>query len=63
LTRRSYQVLCCLAEGRVNKEIASRLNISVHTVKAHLARLSECLQTSNRTDTVREAIRLGLIER
>ncbi|NEX22082.1 response regulator transcription factor [Thiorhodococcus mannitoliphagus] len=63
LTRRSYQVLCCLAEGRSNKEIANRLDISVHTVKAHLARLSECLQTTNRTDTVREAIRLGLIER
>lgn len=63
LTRRSYQVLCCLAEGRANKEIAKRLSISVHTVKAHLTRLSECLHTSNRTDTVREAIRLGLIER
>jgi DNA-binding NarL/FixJ family response regulator len=63
LTRRSYQVLCCLAEGRTNKEIAGRLNISVHTVKAHLARLAESLHTTNRTDTVQEAIRLGLIKR
>jgi DNA-binding NarL/FixJ family response regulator len=63
LTQRSYQVLCCLAEGRTNKEIANRLEISVHTVKAHLARLTECLHTNNRTDTVQEAIRLGLIKR
>ena len=63
LSRRSYQVLCCLAKGRTNKEIADQLQISVHTVKAHLARLTDCLHTSNRTDTVQEALRLGLIER
>ena len=44
------------------KEIADELNISVHTVKAHLAKLYERLQTGNRMDTVMEAIRLGLID-
>lgn len=59
---KSYQVLVWLAKGKTNKEIADELNISVHTVKAHLAKLFERLQTGNRMDTVMEAIRLGLIE-
>lgn len=59
---KSYQVLVCLAKSKTNKEIADELNVSVHTVKAHLAKLQERLQTSNRMDTVMEAIRLGLID-
>jgi DNA-binding NarL/FixJ family response regulator len=59
---RTYQVLVSLSKGKTNKEIAEELNISVHTVKAHLAKLFERLQTGNRMDTVMEAIRLGLIE-
>lgn len=62
ITDKTYQVLVWLAKGKTNKEIADELNISVHTVKAHLAKLFERLQTSNRMDTVMEAIRLGLIE-
>lgn len=59
---KTYQVLVWLAKGKTNKEIAYELHISVHTVKAHLAKLFERLQTSNRMDTVMEAIRLGLID-
>jgi len=59
---KTYQVLMWLAKGKTNKEIADELNISVHTVKAHLAKLFDRLQTGNRMDTVMEAIRLGLID-
>jgi len=59
---KTYQILVRLAKGKTNKEIADELNVSVHTVKAHLAKLYERLQTSNRMDTVMEAIRLGLID-
>lgn len=62
ITDKTYSVLMWLARGKTNKEIAAELNVSVHTVKAHLAKLSERLQTANRMDTVMEAIRLGLIE-
>jgi two-component system nitrate/nitrite response regulator NarL len=62
ITHKTYQVLVWLAKGKTNKEIADELNISVHTVKAHLAKLYEQLQTGNRIDTVMEAIRLGLID-
>jgi DNA-binding NarL/FixJ family response regulator len=62
ISDKTYSVLVWLARGRTNKEIADELNVSVHTVKAHLAKLSERLQTANRMDTVMEAIRLGLID-
>lgn len=62
ISNKTYQVLVCLTKSKTNKEIADELNISVHTVKAHLAKLQERLQTSNRMDTVMEAIRLGLVD-
>lgn len=62
ITDKTYQVLVWLSKSKTNKEIAAELNVSVHTVKAHLAKLAERLQTSNRMDTVMEAIRLGLIK-
>ena len=62
ITDKTYQVLVWLAKGKTNKEISGELKVSVHTVKAHLAKLQERLQTCNRMDTVMEAIRLGLIE-
>lgn len=62
ISDKTYQVLVWLAKSKTNKEIANEMNISVHTVKAHLAKLQERLQTSNRMDTVMEAIRLGLVD-
>ena len=62
ISDKTYHVLVWLAKSKTNKEIASEMNISVHTVKAHLAKLFDRLQTGNRMDTVMEAIRLGLIE-
>ncbi len=63
ISNKSHQVLICLARGKTNKEIADELNISVHTVKAHLAKLYDRLETKNRMDTVMEAIRLCLVDR
>lgn len=63
ISEKVYQVLLGVAAGETNKQIAEKLHISVHTVKAHLTKLFDCLQTDNRMDTVMEAIRLGLIEK
>lgn len=62
ISPRTCQVLCGMASGRTNREIAEDLHMSVHTVKAHIARLFERLHTSNRMEAVMEAIRLGLID-
>jgi DNA-binding CsgD family transcriptional regulator len=61
LTTRETQVLERLAEGLPNKAIAAALGISDQTVKFHVASIAGKLGAVNRTDTVRRAVRRGLI--
>lgn len=61
LTAREREVLALLAEGASNKAIARALSISVHTVKFHVASLSEKLGASGRLEAVAIAIRSGLV--
>ena len=61
LTFREKEVLSILAEGGSNKEIASRLSISEHTAKFHVASIMSKLGAASRTEAVTLAIRQGLI--
>lgn len=61
LTDRETQVLELLAEGLSNKAIAGRLGISDQTIKFHVASIAGKLGAHNRTETVRLAVRRGLI--
>jgi DNA-binding NarL/FixJ family response regulator len=61
LTERELQVLELLAEGIGNREIATRLKISEHTVKFHISSILGKLQASSRTEAVTYGIRQGLI--
>ena len=61
LTTREIEVLELLAEGLANKAIAERLRISDQTVKFHLSSIAGKLGAKNRTDTVRLAVRRGLV--
>jgi NarL family two-component system response regulator YdfI len=61
LTPREVEVLGMLAEGLGNKEIASRLRISEHTVKFHVSSIFAKLGVSSRTEAVTQGIRRGLI--
>ena len=61
LTPRELQVLALLAEGLSNRGIATRLHISDQTVKFHVASIMGKLGTANRVETVRLAVRRGLI--
>ena len=62
LTPRERAVLARVADGLPNREIASRLGISEHTVKFHLAAVFGKLGVSSRTEAVRRGLQLGLIE-
>jgi DNA-binding NarL/FixJ family response regulator len=62
LTPRESEVLRLLADGLPNKEIASRLNISEHTIKFHIRSILGKLGASSRTEAVSRGIRSGLIE-
>jgi NarL family two-component system response regulator YdfI len=61
LTAREREVLRMLSEGLGNKEIGSRLKISEHTVKFHVASILSKLGASTRTEAVSIALRRGLI--
>ena len=61
LTPREIEVLRMVAEGLGNKEIASRLGISDHTVKFHISSIFAKLGASSRTEAVTVGIRQGLI--
>lgn len=61
LTAREIEVLRLMAEGFGNKQIASRLGISDHTVKFHISSILAKLSVSSRTEAVTQGIRMGLI--
>ena len=61
LTPRESEVLQMLASGLGNKEIASKLTISEHTVKFHVASILGKLGAATRTEAVSIAIRRGLV--
>ena len=61
ITSRETDVLRMLAEGLVNKDIATRLGISEHTVKFHISSILDKLGASTRTEAVALGIRRGLI--
>ena len=63
LTSRQLQILPLLAEGMPNKQIASTLGVTEGTIKQHLKDLFRRLDASNRTQAVRQARRLGLLQK
>ena len=61
LTPREIEVLGMMVVGWGNKEISTRLGISEHTVKFHVASIMGKLNASTRTEAVTSGIRHGLI--
>ena len=62
LTPRELDVLCCMADGYSNRDIAARLVIEVHTVKYHVHNILEKLKVSRRGDAARLALEQGWVE-
>ena len=62
LTRREQEVLCLLAHGLRNKEIASQLNIAERTVKSHVANIIAKLEVKCRTEAVSRALKEGWVK-
>ena len=63
LTAREGQVLTLLAEGLCNKHIATRLEISLGTVKAHLRSAFDKLGVHSRTEAILMAERRGMLRK
>jgi len=61
LSSREREVLALVAEGASNKEIAIALDLSVSTVKFHVAAITEKLGARSRVGAVAIAVRAGLV--
>ena len=62
LTEREFNVISLVVEGLTNSQIAEKLHISVHTVKAHLEAIYDKFGVSNRVQAAIKAIILGLVD-
>jgi two-component system nitrate/nitrite response regulator NarL len=61
LTPREREIVELMADGANNRIIASRLAISRHTVKFHVASILAKLGARSRTEAVALALRRGLL--
>lgn len=61
ITRREYEVLQLIAQGLSNQEIATRMFVSLNTVKTHTSNLFSKLEAQRRTQAVQKARALGLL--
>ncbi|MBW3609855.1 MAG: response regulator transcription factor [Actinobacteria bacterium] len=61
LTEREAEVLRLIAEGLSNTEIATRLTVSLETVKTHVARVLTKLDARDRTQAAIRAYQSGFI--
>jgi two-component system response regulator NreC len=61
LTAREREILQLLAEGKSNKDLAARLNLSVYTVETHRSNLMEKLNLHGIPELILYAVRKGII--
>jgi two-component system, NarL family, nitrate/nitrite response regulator NarL len=62
LTAREIQIVTAVGAGYANKEIATRLSLSEHTVKHHLSNIFEKLGVINRLEVALYAIKHQLVD-
>ncbi|PNU04011.1 response regulator [Novosphingobium guangzhouense] len=62
LTPREREIVQLIAEGRLNKEIAAILGLSIKTVETHRAAAMHKLDLNSTADLVRYAVRNNIIE-
>jgi DNA-binding NarL/FixJ family response regulator len=61
LSAREVEVLQCVVDGLLKKQIAERLQLSAHTIDWHLRRIYEKLHVNSRSSAVSKAIRENLL--
>ena len=61
LTAREREILQLLAEGKMNKEVAAMLHLSVYTVETHRTHILQKLNLHNVPELILYAVRKGII--
>ena len=63
LTRREHEIVNLISRGMSNKEIATELNIAVHTVKSHVHNVLEKLALHTRLEVASFALTEGMVRK
>ncbi len=61
ITKRQFEVLNLIVKGYTNKNIATTLFLTEHTVKSHVSALMTLLSAKNRTQCVQNALKKGIL--
>lgn len=61
LSEREHEILLLVSKGYTSKEIGSMLDVSFHTVNAHVKNIYKKLSVNNRAEAIYEATRQGII--
>ena len=61
LSRRQTQILCLVAQGMTDKQVARELGLSPRTVEMHVALALRALSCANRAEAVHRAGQEGLL--
>ena len=61
LSEREKEMLQLMTTGLIKKEIADKVQLSIHTVDTYLRRIYEKLQVNTRTGAVAKALKEGLV--
>ena len=61
LTHREREVVQLIAEGKINKQVAQLLNISIKTVETHRATAMQKLKVRTTAELVRYAVRNNIV--
>jgi DNA-binding NarL/FixJ family response regulator len=61
LSTREAEVLQCIVDGLLKKQIAERLQLSAHTVDSYLRRIYEKLHVNSRSGAVSKAIKENIL--
>lgn len=61
LTPREIEIIRLVAEGRTNREIATRLIVAVGTIKVHIEHILGKLGVASRTQAAVRAVELGIV--
>lgn len=61
MSKREFEVLAKIAEGKSNSEIADLLFVSENTIKTHVSNIFSKLNVKRRTEAIKQAKEYGLL--
>jgi DNA-binding NarL/FixJ family response regulator len=61
LTPREREILQMLGEGNSNKDVASKLSLSLHTIETHRGNILEKLNLHGTAEMILYAVRKGIV--